>query len=90
MLRSVLLELRLKYPAAYVAIQTQISESVKSQFDQERQFWMPYNGMMANYMSASFDRLLKINLQEKGIDSYQDIVLWLYNYYFPKIPKQTE
>ncbi|MNU04977.1 hypothetical protein D3C72_2496180 [compost metagenome] len=34
---------------------------------------------MFGYMDAAFDRFLKLNNQKKGIDSYQDIVIWLWN-----------
>ncbi len=34
---------------------------------------------MFGYMDAAFDSFLKLNNQKKGIDSYQDIVIWLWN-----------
>jgi hypothetical protein len=34
---------------------------------------------MSAYMGTALDKFLKINNQEKGTDSYQDIVLWVFN-----------
>ncbi len=81
MFRYVLFEIRMKYPENYNAIITQVPESIKQDFKTEREFWAKYNGPMSEYMSKTFDQILKLNSQEKGIDSYQDIVLWLYNYH---------
>lgn len=81
MLQYVLFEIRMKYPEDYNLIITQVPENIKQDFKTEREFWAKYNGPMADYMSKTFDQILKLNNQEKGIASYQDIVLWLYNYH---------
>jgi len=81
MLRYVLFEIRLKYPEDYNIIITQIPEDVLANFKIEREFWAKYNGAMSVYMGKTFDKILKLNNQQKGIKSYQDIVLWLVNYH---------
>ncbi|WP_199121199.1 DUF3810 domain-containing protein [Pedobacter sp. ASV28] len=81
MFKSVLFEIRLKYPDNYNLILENIPSSVITNFKTERAFWMQYNGNMSRYMNKTFDKILKLNNQKKGIDSYQDIVLWLYNYH---------
>ena len=81
MLRYVLFEIRMKYPEDYNRVILEVPESIKQDFKSEREFWAKYNGPMSEYMSKTFDQILKLNNQEKGIDSYQDIVLWLYNYH---------
>lgn len=81
MLRYVLFEIRLKYPENYNEIIEKIPQSVLDNFKTEREFWAKYNGAMSNYMGKTFDKILKLNNQRKGIKSYQDIVLWLVNYH---------
>ena len=81
MLRYVLFEVRMKYPEDYNILITQIPQQVMNNFKQEREFWAKYNGSMSVYMGKTFDKILKLNNQQKGINSYQDIVLWLVNYH---------
>lgn len=81
MLRYVLVEIRLKYPEDYNNIITKIPAPLMDKFKAEREFWAKYNGAMSVYMSKTFDQILKLNNQQKGIKSYQDIVLWLVNYH---------
>ena len=81
MFRYVLFEIRMKYPEDYNKIILEVPENIKEDFKTEREFWAKYNGPMSEYMSKTFDQILKLNNQEKGIESYQDIVLWLYNYH---------
>ncbi|WAC40661.1 DUF3810 domain-containing protein [Pedobacter sp. SL55] len=81
MLRYVLFEIRMKYPEDYNIIIEKIPESILDNFKKEREFWAKYNGAMSVYMGKTFDKILKLNNQRKGIKSYQDIVLWLVNYH---------
>jgi len=81
MLRYVLVEIRLKYPEDYNNIVAKIPASLMEKFNAEKEFWAKYNGAMSVYMSKTFDQILKLNNQQKGIKSYQDIVLWLVNYH---------
>ena len=81
MLRYVLFEIRMKYPEDYNAIIEKIPQSILDNFKIEREFWAKYNGAMSVYMGKTFDKILKLNNQHKGIKSYQDIVLWLVNYH---------
>lgn len=81
MLRYVLFEIRMKYPEDYNIIITQIPQNILEDFKAEREFWAKYNGAMSVYMGKTFDKILKLNNQKKGIKSYQDIVLWLVNYH---------
>lgn len=83
MLRYVLFEIRMKYPEDYNEIITKIPSAVLNDFKTEREFWAQYNGAMSVYMGKTFDKILKLNNQRKGIKSYQDIVLWLVNYHTP-------
>lgn len=81
MLRYVLFEIRMKYPEDYNVLITKIPQQVMDNFKRERAFWAKYNGSMSVYMGKTFDKILKLNNQQKGINSYQDIVLWLVNYH---------
>jgi len=81
MLRYVLFEIRMKYPEEYNVIIENIPQQILDKFKIEREFWAKYNGAMSVYMGKTFDKILKLNNQHKGIDSYQDIVLWLVNYH---------
>ncbi len=81
MFRYVLFEIRMKYPEDYNNIITKIPALVMENFKAEREFWAAYNGAMSVYMGKTFDKILKLNNQHKGIKSYQDIVLWLVNYH---------
>lgn len=79
MLKYVLFEIRMKSPDDYKILHDKLSAEVLSDFKTEKEFWRKYNGQMFGYMDAAFDRFLKLNNQKKGIDSYQDIVIWLWN-----------
>ena len=79
MLRYILFEIRMKSPEDYKRLHDTLSLSVLADFKTEKEFWRKYNGEMFAYMDAAFDRFLKLNNQKKGIDSYQDIVIWLWN-----------
>ncbi|MFD2288453.1 DUF3810 domain-containing protein [Pedobacter petrophilus] len=79
MLRYILFEIRMKSPAQYQALHDKLLPQVLADFKTEKEFWRKYNGQMFGYMDAAFDRFLKLNNQKKGIDSYQDIVIWLWN-----------
>lgn len=78
--RNILFELRIKSPLAYQKLYQRLSPGILSDFATERAFWAKYNSNMSNYTSAAFDQILKLNNQKKGIKSYQDIVLWVYNW----------
>lgn len=79
MLRSILFEIRLKSPEDYKLIYETINPGTVSDFKKDRAFWKAYNNDMFGYLDVAFDKFLKLNNQKKGTDSYQDIVLWLYN-----------
>lgn len=79
MLRYILFEIRMKSPDDYKILHDKLSPRVLADFKTEMEFWRKYNGEMFGYMDAAFDRFLKLNNQKKGIDSYQDIVIWLWN-----------
>jgi len=79
MLRYILFEIRMKSPDDYKLLYNKLLPQVLADFKTEKEFWRKYNGQMFGYMDAAFDRFLKLNNQQKGIDSYQDIVIWLWN-----------
>jgi hypothetical protein len=78
-LRSVLFEIRMKSPEDFSRLLKQINAGTLADFKEEQEFWRKYNGDMSAYMGTALDKFLKINNQKKGTDSYQDIVLWVYN-----------
>jgi hypothetical protein len=84
-LRSVLFEIRIKSPEDFAVLYKQINSGTLRDFKKEQEFWIKYNGDMSAYMSTALDSFLKINNQKKGTDSYQDIVLWVYNLHKPEI-----
>jgi hypothetical protein len=86
MLRYILYEIRIKSPEDYEKLLKKISPAVIENFKSEEKFWAQYNGQMSNYMGFIFDKFLKINNQKKGINSYQDIVIWLWNIHRPLAP----
>ena len=81
MLRYILFEIRMKSPEDYKRLHEMLLPEVLADFKTEKEFWRKYNGEMFGYMDAAFDRFLKLNNQQKGINSYQDIVIWLWNIY---------
>ncbi|WP_316827723.1 DUF3810 domain-containing protein [Pedobacter miscanthi] len=81
MLRYILFEIRMKSPDDYKTLRAKLLPQILTDFKTEKEFWRKYNGDMFGYMDAAFDRFLKLNNQKKGIDSYQDIVIWLWNIY---------
>jgi hypothetical protein len=78
-LKNVLFEIRFKAPEAYEATVKKLNRQTVADFKRDRQFWMHYNSDMYMYMDVALDSFLKLNNQDKGIDSYQDIVIWLFN-----------
>lgn len=78
-LRNVLFEVRIKSPEKYEGLADSINEATKLDFKRDRDFWMKYNSDMYAYMDVALDSFLKLNNQQKGINSYQDIVIWVYN-----------
>ncbi|TDQ08548.1 DUF3810 domain-containing protein [Pedobacter metabolipauper] len=87
MLKSILFEIRLKSPDDYAILYKKINAVTLGDFTQDRAFWMKYNNQMFNYLDVAFDRFLKLNNQRKGTDSYQDIVIWLYNIHKKELKK---
>ncbi|MGY4384588.1 hypothetical protein ACVWYN_001614 [Pedobacter sp. UYP24] len=79
MLKSILFEIRVKSPEDYERIYATVNKGTVKDFEADRDFWRKYNNEMFGYLDVAFDRFLKLNNQQKGTDSYQDIVLWLYN-----------
>lgn len=78
-LRSVLFEIRMKSPEDFARLLKLINPGTLADFKEEHEFWKKYNGEMSAYMGTALDKFLKINNQKKGTDSYQDIVLWVFN-----------
>lgn len=77
--KNILFEIRMKSPDDYERIYKTINAVTINDLKADRNFWQKYNSDMFAYMDVAFDRFLKLNSQPKGTDSYQDIVLWLYN-----------
>jgi len=89
-LRSVLFEIRIKSPDDFAILFKKINAGTLADFKAEQEFWKKYNGDMAAYMNTALDSFLKINNQKKGTDSYQDIVLWAFNYHEAEIRKTLQ
>ncbi|WP_432714914.1 DUF3810 domain-containing protein [Pedobacter sp.] len=87
-LRNVLFEVRLIAPTAYEGLYKTINPATIREYKSGSAFWQKYNNQMFGYMSATLDSFLKINNQQKGIDSYQDIVLWVYNVHEQEIKEK--
>jgi len=81
MLRYLLLEIRIKSPKDYEILYKKIAPSVLAHFKAESEFWRKYNSQMSGYMNVTFDKFLKLNNQPSGIKSYQNIVIWLWNFH---------
>lgn len=86
MLRYILFEIKMKSPDDYKILHDKLSPQILADFKTEKEFWKKYNGQMFGYLDTAFDSFLKLNNQQKGIDSYQDIVIWLWNMY-PQPPE---
>ena len=78
-LKNVLFEIGVKSPVDYARLRKKINAATLKDFKADREFWRKYNSNMFGYMETTLDQFLKLNNQQKGVDSYQDIVLWLYN-----------
>lgn len=81
MLRYILFEIRFKSPDDYQTMRNRINTKIIALFKVENNSWRKYNGQMSNYMGMAFDKFLKLNNQKRGLKSYQNIVIWLYNYH---------
>ncbi len=89
MLRYILLEIRYKSPEDYLAMKEKITPGLLANFKAENEFWKKYNGQMSNYMGVAFDKFLKLNNQKRGIKSYQNIVIWLWNIHKNELKKDN-
>lgn len=87
MLRYILFEIRIKSPEDYKILHAKLLPQILADFKTEKEFWRKYNGDMFGYMDAAFDSFLKLNNQKKGTDSYQDIVIWLWNIHKSEVRK---
>ena len=85
--KNIIFEIRLKSPNDYERLYNTINAVTISDLKADRDFWKKYNSNMFAYMDVAFDRFLKLNNQSKGTDSYQDIVLWLYNIHKKELNK---
>ncbi|WP_316817378.1 DUF3810 domain-containing protein [Pedobacter nyackensis] len=77
--KNIFFEIKIKSPEDYEKLYKTINQGTINDLKADRDFWQKYNSDMFAYMDVAFDRFLKLNNQSKGTDSYQDIVLWLYN-----------
>ncbi|HEY0175199.1 MAG TPA: DUF3810 family protein, partial [Pedobacter sp.] len=82
---SVLFEIRIKSPEDFTVLLKKVNTGTLADFKEEHDFWSKYNGDMSAYMNTALDKFLKMNNQKKGTDSYQDIVIWVYNLYKSEI-----
>ncbi|RYY10415.1 MAG: DUF3810 domain-containing protein, partial [Chitinophagaceae bacterium] len=64
---------------SYEKIISKLPPRVQRDMKTERAFWKSYNSKLYDYMSATLDAYLKLNNQEKGIKSYNGVVLWIFN-----------
>lgn len=80
-LRYILFELSFKSPEAFEKLKVLLPQQVLDDFHVEEKFWKENNNGMFAYMDMALDRFLKLNNQPSGIQSYQRIVLWMFNYY---------
>ncbi|MBB5439424.1 hypothetical protein HDC92_003117 [Pedobacter sp. AK017] len=90
MLKSILFEIRIKSAEDYEALYKTINPLTLKDIQNDRDFWQKYNSDMFLYFGLAFDRFLKLNNQPKGTDSYQDIVLWLYNLHKRELHKMQQ
>lgn len=81
MLRYILFELSYKSPEAFEKIKGLLPPQVRDDLRTEQSFWQENNNGMFAYMDMALDHFLKLNNQPSGIQSYQRIVLWMYNFY---------
>lgn len=89
MLRYLLFEIRMKSPEDYEALYKKITPATLANFKAESDFWRKYNSQMSGYMNVAFDKFLKLNNQKRGIKSYQNIVIWLWNYHKKEVLGKT-
>ncbi|WP_316813289.1 DUF3810 domain-containing protein [Pedobacter heparinus] len=90
MLKSILFEIRIKSPEDYEQLYKTLNPVTLKDIQNDRDFWQKYNSDMYLYFGLAFDRFLKLNNQPKGTDSYQDIVLWLYNLHKTALHKMQQ
>lgn len=77
--KNIFFEIKMKSPEDYERLYKTLNPVTINDLKADKAFWQKYNSNMFAYMEVAFDRFLKLNNQSKGTDSYQDIVLWLYN-----------
>lgn len=88
--KNIFFEIKIKSPEDYEKLYKTINQGTINDLKADRDFWQKYNSDMFAYMDVAFDRFLKLNNQSKGTDSYQDIVLWLYNIHKGELPLKKQ
>lgn len=88
--KNIFFEIKVKSPEDYEKLYKVINPVTINDLKADRAFWQKYNSNMFAYMDVAFDRFLKLNNQAKGTDSYQDIVLWLYNLHKGELNKMPQ
>jgi hypothetical protein len=80
-LRYCLSEIYKRDPQNYEIIVGEIHTGIIKDFRESRRFWMSYQNFSEKHFKSVYDSYLKANKQKAGIDSYNNMVGLLINYY---------
>ncbi|WP_232827468.1 DUF3810 domain-containing protein [Winogradskyella aurantiaca] len=80
-LRYCLNELYLRDQEAYQQLRTKIRPGIFKNFKESRDFWNSYENPLEPLFKTTYDSYLKVNNQNKGIESYSYVVALIVNYY---------
>jgi hypothetical protein len=84
-LRICLNELFKLNPDEYTNILRQLNYGVLLNFEESRQFWIGYNNPFEKYFKKGYNQYLKSNAQKKGLESYNEAVVLIVNFFKTKL-----
>lgn len=80
-LRYCLAELYKRDYQKYSCIKEKINPGILKNYEENRTFWESYKNPLEPYIKKFYDQFLKVNNQEKGIESYNYVVALFVNYF---------
>ena len=80
-LKHCLLELARRDSEMYDQAITQINSGVLKSYQEEYEFWQAHQNPLEPLFKSTYNQFLKINNQDKGIESYSYVVALLVNYF---------
>lgn len=80
-LKHCLIEVYHRNSQAYDSLKSKINVGILKNYQEQQVFWENYENPLESIFKTTYDGFLKVNNQEKGMESYNYVVALLVNYY---------